>query len=775
MKQHLYCTLFLAAVLSIPALQAAPMDTKSFQAAVQTIQQTAGKDRAKQADEFLKMLASNEDLTPDQRCNLCERAMGLAAARDASLDFRKRTSETVRAYLKTKNGQTLPAFGRARLLATLTEAEKNTRNEKDALAHFAELNAAAGKAVAAWKAESAKPKPDKALERAANDYTKLVWQTLVRCCTSVDFGKQMFAMAKPNLNESRIAVFEIGHIGQAARKSGDRKTFDALKAKALAMPFGPTRSEITYLLRFGAGEIISLELIEADLKNPQITPNEKIGLLHAKRQFAGDVRWFQRGLNNPEAYKRWRACTDELLKCGAGGWSFFAGNANTAFGYGDFAFAEGQIEQAVKLNRSGSMDTALMIGLWKKDHAKVAALVEEECASNKGLKDDQRIFLQATAFFDKHSFEDFLRDFCGDVEKKAGKRMSDKEKLLLVRRVSELFFRARRYEVCRDIYNGTFKHLYVKLEPKVYRVGFVDNPPRTADGFCRTKYFDDWKGMETRFWVYGDNLNMNNDKDVKRLLKESEQPKVPEEWRTGLYGLCDAEGLHLYLRCEDPAVEDIITKKRNGGQLECIFRPSAESAYHMWFFDSLPSATDSVNVDWSSPSPRYKTTDDSIFRDACMTKSGVAAHIFIPWAVFYRNLPFNGKVWYFGMQRYCKGGAQTISGQAHELARMLNLKFDFTPEQIRAIKRNICLTAFNTFKANRNLPVWSNDADLGDPKFYKQELDALVKELNEAGALLAKPDADFDTIFEKYVPIWMEFDYIVSEKRRNYLRKSFFE
>ena len=772
MKRHIYCTLFLAAALSVPALQAEPMDAKAFQAALQTIQQTAGKDRTKLTDEYLKMLASAE-LVPNQQQTLCERALDQAASREASLGLRKDTAAKVAAYLKTANGQNLPAFGRARLLSRLTEIEKITQNEKDALTHFSELAAAVGKAAAAWKAEAAKPKPDKSLERADADYRKLLWQTLVRCGTDVDFGKKLFAMAKPYLNEKQIPVFEIGYIGQAARKSGDRKTFAELKAKALAMPYGPVRSEITGLLRFGAGDIISLELIEADLKNPNITPSEKAALWNAKRQFAGDVRWFQREINNPNAYKRWRACTDEILKCGVGGHAgFFAGNANTAFGYGDFAFAEEQIEKAVKLNRSGSMDTALMIWLWKKDHAKVAALVEEECASNKNLKDDQRLFLQAVVFFDKHSFKEYLRDFCGNIEKKTGARMPDKDKLLLARRVSELFFRARRYEVCRDIYNGTFRDLYVKLEPKVYCVRFVDDPPRTADGFCRTKYFNDWAGMETRFWVYGDNLNMNNRIDVKRLLKESEQPKIPEEWRTGICCLCDTEGLHIYVRCEDPAVEEVITKKRNGGSLECIFRPSKDSVYNMWFFDKLPSAVDGVNVDWSAPSPRYGLTEETIFRDACVTKSGIVTHAFIPWTSFYQNLPFNGKVWYYGMQRYCKGGSQTISGQGHELSRMLNLKFNFTPEQERAIKRNICLTAFNTFKANRNLPVWRTDSKLGDPAFYKSELEALVNELNEAGAQLEKPDADINALFEKYVPTWMSFDYVIAEKRRNYLRKS---
>ncbi len=749
MKKLLFSILLSSSAFVFFTGNVSGLERKDFQQKFRAVQ-SAG-DLLKQKEACFVLLKT-ETLTPEQKFILREYSLRLAENRNMKAETRKEIIDTLTAYLKSPDSQIFSPLQRAKLLQRLVLFELTVLQDRAAAeVYFKELT------------ELAKL-PE------SGDIRALIGNLINSRINDIEFCHKAFFQAKNVLPPDRLTVFEIAIPGSYALSRGDWKTFSEFKKKAISMPFGPGRRECLRFLKRGTGKNIQMELLDAMLKDPELKPADRIRILSEKRNIIGDVSWFQRDFSEPDRYKRWRKLTDEMLQCGELDANMLFRNAETAFGYGDFAFSEDQVGRALLKNKGNLPDIPLIVYLWKKDHKKISELVSQETMKPK-LSSDRVLFLKGVEFFDTHSFSEFISSFSTDT---LGLK-TDREKLLLMRKISDLFFRARRYEVCRDIYNGTFRNLYVKLEPKVYIVRFAENLPRTADGFVRTEYFDDWSGMETRFWVYGDEPNISNDIDVKRFLKESVQPQIDPAWRTGICGLCDAEGLHLYIRCEDPGVQEIITHKRDGGGLECYFRPDPDAVYQMWFLQNLPSAVDDVNVDWALPGPRYQLTDDVIFRDACMTKSGVAAHFFIPWYAFSRYLPFDGKMWYFGMQRWCKGGNQTISGQGHELTRMLQLQFKFTPDQLKAIKRTVCKTAYNMFKASKTLPVWRDDTALGDPEFYKSELESLVKELDEAGKLLEKSDTDIDMVYEKYLPLWSHFEHIVSEKRRNYLRRSFFQ
>lgn len=643
---------------------------------------------------------------------------------------------------------------------------------------FKELVAVTASMKDAWEKEQKKEKPDRRFEREYQTAcTRMVRVLNEYLNLSEDLAVKSLSEASRVLPSDQVAQFELGSLGAAALKRGDMRSFEAIRKKVLAMPYGPLRSSIVPLLAKNAGNATASELFRAELANPKITPAEKFRVLGDLRKRSGNVEWFQRGFCDQEAYGNWRKLTDEMIRLNdsiekgkqPARFDFYRQNAWTAFGYGDFAFAVDQIGKAVELNRSGSMDSAVMIYLWKKDTPKVSALIAEELAKKPSPKAEDLLYWRAVDFFNKgNAVEKFDDAFAAD-------KLSSESKLRLLRRVSELFYRAKRYDVCRSIYNNILDKRFISLSPKSYTVQYLFNPPRTADGFSRTPMYNDWKSMETRFVPYGDNVNISTDTDVKRLLKDAKQPQTDPEWKTGIRIVYDMEGVHIYVRCNDPKVEEVLTGKRSGGSLECTFRPAEEAPYNMWFFSNLPDAKDEVNIDFASPSPRYRLTEDFFRSDACTTPEGIVAHTFIPWIAFYDTLPLDGKVWYLGLQRWSPGGGQTISGQVHELARMLQLHFNFTPEQEKAIKRNLCASAYYRFKNSKTLPVWRDDPELGDPAFYEEELAAWVKELDEAGEKIASQDADIDMLFDKYVPQWAEFEYILAEKRRDYLKKKFFE
>lgn len=522
------------------------------------------------------------------------------------------------------------------------------------------------------------------------------------------------------------------------------------------------------ILPFAAGDSLSAA------PAAKTTPAQRFYNLSTERGKCGDVTLFQRGFWNRGAYSRWRNITDQIIQVDAeagrklANFDFFRRNAETAFGYGDFKFAQEQIKRAVKMNRAGSMDTAVMIGLWAKDKKGVSKLIREELNTQKNP--DMIRFWKTVEFFNKGGK---AAKFNHAIP---GEKLDSAAQLRLLRRASEIFYRAKRYEVCRDIYQDVMKNRFIPLNAKSYTALFVADPPRSADGFSRTPaLYNNWKAMETRFVPYGDTVNINTDIDVKRLLKDAKQPEINPAWKTGILCAWNTDGVHLYFRCDDPKINEVINGKRDGGTLECSFRPSEDAPYNMWFFTSLPSAYDEVHIDFASPTPRYRLTEDCMKSDACITAKGLAAHTFIPWLAFYDKLPVDGNDWHLGFQRWCPGGGFTISGQVHELARMLRIQFKFTPEQILNIKRNLCRAAFNRFKNSKTLPVWKSDTELGDPQFYESELAGLVKELEDAGKRIDDPTTNINALFEKYMPQWAEFEYTLQAKRKDYLKKKFFQ
>ena len=584
---------------------------------------------------------------------------------------------------------------------------------------------------------------------------------------------EIFARFKPLMQTENALIFELGNMGMYAKRAGDHAAYDAAVKKALTLPYGITRTKIVTILADVADNDTANMLYTAELENPALTPQEHFNYVNNLRRRCGNVQWFQRGFNENGAYERWRKFTGELIRINdaADGRKpansvFYRENAYTAFGYGDFDFAVKQIAIAENMTEPAQiknlLDTAVMIRLWQKDANAVSKLIER----NNQPADD--LYWRVVDFFSKNGkMTDFDRTFAAD-------KLNSEAKLRVIRRASELFYRAKRYEVCRDIYNDILQNQFISLEPKKYKATFMDDPPRTADGFMRMEISQNWDGMETRFIPYGENPNVNTKIDVERFLKDTEKPQTDPQWKTGVYCAYDLNGLHIYIRGVDPGIEEVMQGKRDAGVLEFTFRPHDDAPYHMLFFENLPFAVDNINLEYASPTPRYRNTQDTFITDSAPAKDGFAAHVYIPWITFYENLPLNGKCWYLGLQRWCKGGGQTLSGQAHELARMLNIQFDITKEQERAIKYNLCRSAFNRFKNSQTLPVWKNDDKLGDPEFYEKELAPLAAELEEAGKLLDDKNADINAIFEKYMAAWAEFEFTIAEKRRKYLRKNFF-
>lgn len=593
-------------------------------------------------------------------------------------------------------------------------------------------------------------------------------------------AKKLFDDNKSLLDEQQTYAVNRA-FAVAAIANRDRKAFDAEVKFLLAMPFSAAKINAIRETAEALGKLddpAAEMLLRDELRNPKLDDKQRFELVLGIRSL-NNVNAFDYGFPKQEGYAKYKALTEEMLVILAKGTvkpdgniaNFYFHTARTAYDFGDFKFSEEMLSKALDIQPANYTFITLSVqsALRKNDKAAVEATLKK-IIDNPKENEANRTFSEAILFFDSGKpISEFDKAF-------AEKKYSPEQKMLLLRKVSELMFKAGRYEVVRAISTEIKNNMFAPVEKKSYDVKYVKNAPKTADSWARSEHYGNWNAMETRFEAYGNGYDMSNDVDVKRHLKGAVQPVLDEANKTGVHVICDDEGVHIYVRCNDPAIQEVILGKRDAGSLEMYLKPGEDAAYHSWYFGALPDVNEPHLVNWATPTKNYRMTYDFFTKDAVTTPDGVVAHTYIPWMMFYDKLPVGGNVWKFGMQRWGKD-ARTLSGNVHDLEQMLELKFAFTPAQMTALKRNVAISAFNRYNKIRQnkggfIQTW-NDSVLGDQAFYKSELEGMIAELDEAGVKLMSPapDSEINGIFEKYVPLWGEISYVIADKRKSYLKK----
>lgn len=117
----------------------------------------------------------------------------------------------------------------------------------------------------------------------------------------------------------------------------------------------------------------------------------------------------------------------------------------------------------------------------------------------------------------------------------------------------------------------------------------------------------------------------------------------------------------------------------------------------------------------------------------------------------------------------------TWGARVHETGKWGLVEWDKpTPEQALAIRRNIARKAWAKYQKSRDAQtsLW-RDTVLGDAQFFDALLRPAIQRLDEYGDALKDPgNLTADVVGELYknaIADWMEFDYLTSELRRNYL------
>lgn len=403
-----------------------------------------------------------------------------------------------------------------------------------------------------------------------------------------------------------------------------------------------------------------------------------------------------------------------------------------------------------------------------------AKLADPKIANNawqkKHLRNQLAVLVGLPIFNEKMDFAAFDKAVFGDGE------INAVDRYLALCYVSAEAFRAGRHDICMAIVNEIRGNMFGPADRLTFKVVYDPACPKTADAWMRTPG-SAWENLDTRFKIYGAFFENSHDTAIKRLMKGAQEPPVPEENRAGVSFMYDNEAFHIFVRVNDPAAQEVLEGKRKGPSFEMLFRAGKDVVYNSDYLLNTPDTEQTFPQDWQRPGLDYTLTMDFIRRDIAVTKDAVSVHYGIPFSAFFDKLPLNGREWTFGIQVWGKTPLTLSCGVVHELARMGLLDIKMTREQELAIKRVIIRKALNRaqkmFREQGKPPRLWQDAVVGDPAFYDQEVKPIFDDLIEAEKKAADlKDEEVDAFYEKYARLGMKLEYIVAAKRAAYLRDS---
>ncbi len=338
---------------------------------------------------------------------------------------------------------------------------------------------------------------------------------------------------------------------------------------------------------------------------------------------------------------------------------------------------------------------------------------------------------------------------------------------------AKVFMRARNYEVAK--FFGNKADAMFRDDPRyVYECKFMDKSPFGVSGWKNSDIVKDPARRESRFEEYNKKAAalLINDVNVVRDVGTGEAKKN----NAGFYMAADARGWHVYVHCQDDQVEQVLAGLAKSGTLEMYFAPGKGECYYQWMI-TLPSEKTDF-IEWMSPNRNYRKMDDYFKVEIAPVDDGFGVYMFFPWDLVYDKLPQEGDLWTFGLVNWARSGGFTWgSGQVHELSKFGKVKFTGVDKYMPAIKRALVMKAFANYKkAAASATTFWKDEVKGDRNFYDKTLLPQMEKFNELGKLV-KPEmtpAEADMLFEKAVPDWMEFDYLVSELRTEYVKNKLF-
>ena len=319
-------------------------------------------------------------------------------------------------------------------------------------------------------------------------------------------------------------------------------------------------------------------------------------------------------------------------------------------------------------------------------------------------------------------------------------------------------------------------------ERLTYTCRFMKDAPRTADGALRSGLFDKLP-LENRMAKYAVYTNIDRDKALK-LLKSNEKPHLAADVpgkEGGVAVACDATGVHVYVRLNDPDAGKALAGCARGANAEYVIMTGTDAQWHWNSISVAEPQGMPIVPEWGSPQKGFKIGEEYIRSDAVATESCYVFHIFVPWVLAYTTLPPSGGDWSLVL---CAGWAGQFGalggGSVHEVGRGMRIAVDLSKDDLAAIRFGCLRQAAAEYKKVRdkweNADFWS-DPHLGDEKFYAEVVKPLVARLDEVVKPLMDgtlPSDDVNACFAVHAEELADFRLTLDALRAKWITKNLF-
>ena len=358
----------------------------------------------------------------------------------------------------------------------------------------------------------------------------------------------------------------------------------------------------------------------------------------------------------------------------------------------------------------------------------------------------------------------------------------EQAKVALLQDANILFMSARAYTAARLLKARIDARLAAAYAPNRYTCRFLEAAPVGAGAWAASGFVADPANLNTAFLPYpaGEEEKLTADMGAVRPLAEKE-PETMRGRETAIAMAYDTQGWHLFIRCDDPDLAQIMREGgRRGSSLEMFFAPGLkDEVYYQWI---VKLAEKQLSIyDWNTPHRFYRYLENrpgSLQAETAVLPRGWATLVTVGWEALYDKLPFiegNESTWRFSTMRWGPV-SMTWGGTVHEPGRWGLVEFaPPTPAQLTEIRRELVRKAWWRYTSRRDAlrDYWGGAR--GDPAFLNQVLtpffqqqDAFAERMSGVGAWTP---GEVAAVFEAQVPVWMEIDVLVDERRKQYLKQ----
>lgn len=327
-----------------------------------------------------------------------------------------------------------------------------------------------------------------------------------------------------------------------------------------------------------------------------------------------------------------------------------------------------------------------------------------------------------------------------------------------------------------------YASFYVQFPQRELKVAYSDKPITSINDW-REIYDSLEKQYCDRKWGARVDILETDVATGRQLLGTTQNDS--KNVRMEITSVCDEKGLNIFLRVEDPNARKVEAGFANGIGTEMYFAPGKYEAYDCFgssprggvasAFQTAYNSLEADRVDYTGKR-RGEFVSETSFSD-----NDYVLRLFFGWDRLAKKLPSKDRPWRFECIAFTPVGNYSWGGSAgvHNSSCWGNLTFDFTPEQLTAIRKGIILRAVKTWRKapNERLDTFDKwaDPEIGDPEFYESVLKSLEKELSSYAAKV-KPtmtDAEVNEIFENALPKWVALKHEIDALRKVYLKKKF--